>query len=53
MVVDGGMSINDFVMQVQADLSGIVVERKKEKELTALGAAVAAGLKSGFFTNLE
>lgn len=47
--VDGGASANDFLMQFQADLIGIPVERPAVLETTALGAAALAGLASGFW----
>jgi glycerol kinase len=48
--VDGGASANDFLMQLQADLLGIPVERAAVRETTALGAAYLAGLGAGFWT---
>src|SRR5205823_2550226 len=47
--VDGGASANDFLMQRQADLLGIPVERAAVAESTALGAAALAGLAVGFW----
>ena len=47
--VDGGASANDFLMQFQADILGIPVERPKILETTALGAAGLAGLAVGFW----
>ena len=47
--VDGGASNNDFLMQFQADISNIDVERCETAETTALGAAFLAGLTSGFW----
>jgi len=47
--VDGGASANDFLMQFQADILGIPVERPKIIETTALGAAGLAGLGDGFW----
>ena len=47
--VDGGASQNDFLMQFQADLLGIPVERPKILDATAQGAAFGAGLVSGFY----
>ncbi|MBM3496489.1 MAG: glycerol kinase GlpK, partial [Armatimonadetes bacterium] len=44
---DGGMAANNLVMQMQADLAGICVERPAETETTALGAALLAGIGSG------
>ena len=45
--VDGGASANDFLMQFQADLLGVPVERPKLVETTAMGAAFLAGLGVG------
>jgi glycerol kinase len=45
--VDGGACANDFLMQFQADLLGVPVERPKIVETTALGAALLAGLGAG------
>ncbi|KAI3652220.1 hypothetical protein MP228_003523 [Amoeboaphelidium protococcarum] len=47
--VDGGMSNSDVLMQIQADILGIPVQRPQMKESTALGAAIAAGLAIGFY----
>ncbi|MFK7894338.1 MAG: glycerol kinase GlpK [Myxococcota bacterium] len=47
--VDGGACENDFLMQFQADLLGIPVERPALLEATAMGAAVLAGLGVGFW----
>jgi glycerol kinase len=47
--VDGGMVVNDFLMQFQADLLGTPVERPEVSETTALGAAYLAGLATGFW----
>lgn len=51
--VDGGMVVNDTLMQFQADLLGVPVIRPKVTETTALGAAYAAGLAVGFWPSLE
>ena len=51
--VDGGMVYNDLLMQFQADILGVTVVRPKVAETTALGAAYAAGLATGFWGNLE
>ncbi|MBE6666460.1 MAG: glycerol kinase GlpK [Ruminococcaceae bacterium] len=51
--VDGGASKNPFLMQFQADISNIPVERFEETEATALGAAFLAGLQTGFWKNRE
>jgi glycerol kinase len=47
--VDGGASANDLLMQIQADVLGIAVERPAVVETTALGAALLAGLAAGVF----
>jgi glycerol kinase len=47
--VDGGASANNFLMQFQADILGVLVERPKVIETTALGAAYLAGLSAGYF----
>ena len=51
--VDGGVSRNDFIMQFQADLLQIPVERAEVVETTALGAACLAGLAVGYWENRE
>ena len=48
--VDGGMSANGLLMQIQADILGRDVVRSAVQETTALGAAFAAGLAVGFFS---
>jgi glycerol kinase len=50
--VDGGASVNNFLMQLQADLLGILIERSAIVESTALGAAFLAGLAVGVWDNL-
>nr|WP_179860786.1 glycerol kinase GlpK [Sporosarcina koreensis] len=47
--VDGGAVANDFLMQFQADLLDVPVERPSIRETTALGAAYLAGLAVGFW----
>lgn len=47
--VDGGMVVNETLMQFQADLLGVPVIRPVVSETTALGAAYAAGLAVGFW----
>ena len=47
--VDGGACANDFLMQFQADILGVPVERPEIIETTALGAAYLAGLAVGFW----
>lgn len=44
---DGGGSANNLLMQMQADLSGVRVQRPREQETTALGAALLAGVGAG------
>ncbi|MEI8216823.1 MAG: glycerol kinase GlpK [Eubacteriales bacterium] len=51
--VDGGASANNFLMQFQADILNVKVERPKMIESTALGAAYFSGLYSGFWKDLE
>ncbi|MDQ5850830.1 MAG: glycerol kinase GlpK [Chloroflexota bacterium] len=51
--VDGGMVYNETLMQFQADIVGVPVIRPQVAETTALGAAYAAGLATGFWSNLE
>jgi glycerol kinase len=50
---DGGMVVNDFLMQFQADILDVPVVRPKVIETTALGAAYAAGLAVGFWRNQD
>jgi len=49
--VDGGMTHDELLMQFQADVLGVPVIRPKVTETTALGAAFAAGLAVGFFSD--
>jgi len=49
--VDGGASVNNLLMQFQADVLGVPVVRPKVTETTALGAAYLAGLATGFWPN--
>ena len=51
--VDGGMAVNDTLMQFLADMLKTAVERPVVTETTALGAAFLAGLHTGFFSSLE
>ncbi|HEY4018796.1 MAG TPA: glycerol kinase GlpK [Pseudonocardiaceae bacterium] len=48
--VDGGMTGNELLMQFQADILNVPVIRPVVAETTALGAAYAAGLATGFWT---
>jgi glycerol kinase len=50
---DGGMVVNDLLMQFQADILNRPVVRPVIQETTALGAAYAAGLAVGFFSGLD
>jgi glycerol kinase len=47
--VDGGASVNNLLMQFQADVLGVPVARPRVTETTALGAAYLAGLATGFW----
>ena len=51
--VDGGASVNNLLMQFQADLLGIPVVRPAVTETTALGAAYLAGLSAGIFAGTD
>jgi len=51
--VDGGASVNDLLMQFQADVLGVPVVRPQVTETTALGAAYLAGLAAGFWAGPE
>jgi len=51
--VDGGAVVNDLLMQFQADILGVVVQRPTVAETTALGAAYLAGLAIGFWQNQQ
>jgi glycerol kinase len=51
--VDGGATVNDFLMQLQADILGVPVVRPKISETTALGAAYAAGLATGLWSGMD
>jgi glycerol kinase len=53
MKVDGGATVNDLLMQLQADILGVPVVRPVVAETTALGAAYAAGLAVGFWKTLD
>jgi glycerol kinase len=48
--VDGGMVVNETLMQFQADILGVDVVRPEVAETTALGAAYAAGIAVGFWS---
>ena len=51
--VDGGMIANNLLMQFQADILGVPVVRPVVAETTALGAAYAAGLATGFWSDMD
>ena len=51
--VDGGAAANRYLLQTQADLTGVPVLRPRCLESTALGAAFLAGLAVGFWKDLE
>ncbi|KAK0742380.1 FGGY family of carbohydrate kinase [Apiosordaria backusii] len=53
LAVDGGLSNSDLCMQTQADITGIPVDRPAMRETTALGAAIAAGLATGVWKELN
>lgn len=50
---DGGMSKNNFLMQFQADITGVAVKRQKCIETTAMGAAFFAGLGAGIWKSTD
>jgi len=51
--VDGGATVNDFLMQFQADILGVPVQRARIPETTALGAAYLAGLAAGVWKSTD
>jgi glycerol kinase len=51
--VDGGATVNDLLMQLQADVLGVPVVRPVVAETTALGAAYAAGMAVGVWSDQE
>ncbi len=51
--VDGGVTANELCMQMQADILGVPVSRPVVAETTALGAAYAAGLATGFWKSTD
>jgi glycerol kinase len=50
LVSDGGLSRNDHLMQLQADISGRRVARSPEPDLSAMGVAQLAGLRAGMWS---
>lgn len=53
LAVDGGLSNSDLTMQTQANVCGIPVDRPAMRETTALGAAIAAGLATGVWRDVD
>jgi glycerol kinase len=53
MRVDGGAAANDLLMQFQADVADVAIERPAELESTARGAAMLAGVGAGLFATIE
>jgi len=51
--VDGGMTVNNLMLQIQSNISQIEVARPSMTETTALGAALAAGLAVSFWESLD
>jgi glycerol kinase len=51
--VDGGATANDLLLQLQADILGVPVERPVVAETTALGAAYLAGIAVGYWNGLD
>lgn len=51
--VDGGVSQNDFTMQLLSDLTGLEVERSTSSEMSVLGVAFLAGLHQGKFYSIQ
>lgn len=50
--VDGGMSVSDLLLQLQADILGLKTERPTMLETSCLGAAIAAGIAVGFWQDI-
>lgn len=53
LAVDGGASANNFLLQFQADVSGVDVFRPEVNETTALGAAYLAGIAAGLWKEIN
>ena len=51
--VDGGATVNNFLMQLQADILGVEVVRPVVEETTALGSAYMAGLATGLWRDFD
>jgi glycerol kinase len=53
MKVDGGGSLNNFLMQFQSDILAVPIQRTAVHDVTALGAAYLAGLAAGTWKNMD
>ena len=53
LLVDGGAAENDLLMQFQADVAGLIVQRPADLESTGRGAAMLAGIGAGLFRGLD
>lgn len=53
IVVDGGLTLNDSLMQLQADVLSVNLYKNNQSDSTALGAALLAGLGCGFYKNVD
>lgn len=53
VLLDGGMSRSDWIVQRLADLADVEVRRAARTEATALGAAIVAGMAAGFWNDVE
>lgn len=51
--VDGGAAANNFLLQFQADINNLPIQRGNSLELTGLGAAFVAGLGAGFWSDMD
>ncbi|KAK0080950.1 hypothetical protein PV325_013050, partial [Microctonus aethiopoides] len=51
--VDGGVSLNDFMLQLLADMTGLVVERPANAEMAILGVSFLSGLQCGIWHDRE
>ena len=53
LCVDGGVCRNDFIMQFESNILKAEVKRPKVIEVTALGAAYLAGIKTGYWKDIQ
>lgn len=53
LLVDGGASINNYLMQFQSDISNIKIARNSILQATSLGVCFVSGLKTGFWKSIE